>query len=273
VIAALLFLLLQISQLYALQQTFWPNYQWLPPNWHFTYTNSSSVVYFTNSATVIYSVRQLAIQPTTDTSITPPATNSSAVYSNTMCILSFQDSTNGTDWYSAQATGQVCIAVIYTNSPMYIQMTNTTFSGTNSLGTFRLRANTSTTKPSSGQTLLAPTSGGYLISGLINAQWEGFGSGITWKPASTNVYLELSGPSVAPSILLQINQPTAGNVQVCWPTQTNYLYQVQKLSSLAGTNWSNLGSPLPGTGSTICQSYSSVGGSNQFYRVVFTNAP
>jgi len=151
---------------------------------------------------------------------------------------------------------------------MYIQMTNTFFSGSNALGSFRFRAHT--TKTSSGQTLLAPTSGGYLISGFLNAQWEGFGSGITWRPASTNVYLELSGPAGAASLKLQITQPTAGTVQVCWPTRTNYLYQVQKISSLAVGNWSNLGSPLPGTGSTLCQSYSAVG-TNQLYRVVATN--
>jgi hypothetical protein len=156
---------------------------------------------------------------------------------------------------------------------MYIQMTNTAFAGSNTLGAFDFRANTGATKPSSGQTLLAPTSGGYLISGFLNAQWQGFHKGITWYTASTNFYLELSGPTVANPIKLQISEPTTGTVQVCWPTQTNYLYQVQKLSNLAGTNWANLGSPLPGTGSTICQSYSSLGGSNQFYRVVFTNSP
>lgn len=267
-VAALTLLMLSGHQLYALPQTFSAANQWVPANWHFTYTNGNAVVYFTNSTTVVYSARKFALQPSTDTSITPPSSGLSAVYSNTACILSFEDSTNGVTWYPAQSTGYVYMAVINTNSPMTIQMTNSFFSGSNGLGTFRIRANT--TKVSSGQTLLTPTTGGYLISGFLNVQWEGFGSGISWKAANTNAYLELSGPSAAPSIKLQISQPTSGTVQVCWPTQTNYVYQLQKNTNPATTNWSNVGSPQSGNGATVCESYSAVG-NNLNYRVVATN--
>lgn len=270
ILAALTFAILPLCRLYALQQTFWATNQWPPPNWHFSYTNNAAAVAFTNGTTIL-SARQFFLQPMTDTSITPPATNTTAFYSNTQCLLTFQISTNATTWYPAQSTGNVAIVVINTNSPMYIGMTNTFFSGSNTLGNFKIRQ--STTKQSPGQTLVAPVTGGYMISGFLNVQWEySFNGGIQYKPASGTAYLELLGSAGTPSSLtLQISQPTAGTVQVCWPTQTNYLYQVQKLSNLAATNWSNLGSLLPGTGSTLCQSYSAVGGSNQFYRVVATN--
>lgn len=271
-LAALAFLLLPTCQLQAVQQIFWPNYQWPPPAWYFGYTNSAAVVYFTNGTSpnsTVYSTRQFVLQPTTDTSIVPPATNTVSYYSNTVCTLSFQISTNwGTNWYSAQGSGQLCVLLHNTNSPMYIQMTNSFFNTvTSALGTCRMRASQNVASP--GQTLLAPTSGGYLISGLINAQLEGFGSANTWRAGSTNVYLELAGTPGAPSSLtLQISKPTANTIQVCWPTINNYSYQVQTLPKLGGTNWSNLGSALPGTGSTLCQTYSALGGSNLFYRVV-----
>jgi len=273
-LAALAFLLLPAGQLHAVQQIFWPNYQWPPPGWYFGYTNSAPVLYFTNSATLVLSARQFVMQPMTDTSITPPATNLYNVYSNFSCLLTFQASTNnGTNWFQSQGTGYVYVAVIYTNSPMTLQMTNSYFLGTNTLGSFKIHS--SPTKSSLGQTLLAPTSGGYLISGSLNIAWEySFNNGLNYKAATTNAYVELAGTPGAPSSLaLQVSKPTATTIQVCWPTVASYSYQVQVLPKLGGTNWSNLGSALPGTGSTVCQSYSALGGSNQFYRVVATNSP
>jgi len=273
-LVALAFLLLPAWQLQAVQQIFWPNYQWPPTGWYFTYTNNAAVVYFTNNGTV-YSTRQFVFQPTTYTSIVPPATNTLNYYSNTACTLSFQISTNwGTNWYSAQGSGQLCVLMHYTNSPMYIQMTNSSFNTvTSALGTCRIRASASLASP--GLTLLAPTSGGYLISGFINAQLEGFGSFNTWRVGSTNAYLELAGTAgtvgTNTPITLQISQPSAGHVQVCWPTQTNYNYQVQTLGRLGATNWVNLGTALSGSGATLCQSYTALGGTNLFYRVVATN--
>jgi hypothetical protein len=267
--------MLQAHQLHALQQTFWPTYQWPPPTWTFASTNSSSVTYFTNGTTLIWT-KQFLLQPTNDTSITPPASGLSAVYSNSPCVLSFQQSTNGIDWYQAQGTGYVYMVVVNTNSPMFVQMTNAGFSGSNTLGTWRIRPRSPSTSPSTGQTLLSPSTGGYLISGFVNAQWEGWGTGITYRPASGPVYLELGGTpgtSPTPALKVSISQPSAGAVQLSWPSATNYQYQAQKLPALGGINWSNLGTAQRGTGSTLNQSDSTTGSSYKFYRVVYTNAP
>ena len=57
-------------------------------------------------------------------------------------------------------------------------------------------------------------------------------------------------------------------VELCWPTVTNVLYQPQYRTSVAINTWTNLGSPLPGTGSTVCLRDAVEAGSPQkFYRV------
>jgi hypothetical protein len=60
-------------------------------------------------------------------------------------------------------------------------------------------------------------------------------------------------------------------VEICWPTVTNVLYQLQYRTSLPANTWTNLGSQVPGTGSTACFKDSVETGSPQkYYRVLTT---
>jgi len=45
---------------------------------------------------------------------------------------------------------------------------------------------------------------------------------------------------------------SVASVAICWASFSNTLYQVQASSALASDIWTNVGSPVPGNGSTIC---------------------
>ncbi len=57
-----------------------------------------------------------------------------------------------------------------------------------------------------------------------------------------------------------------GCVEVCWPSVTNVLYQVQWRNSFATNPWFNLGVPVNGTGSEICVP-DFPQGTNRIYRI------
>jgi len=58
-------------------------------------------------------------------------------------------------------------------------------------------------------------------------------------------------------------------VEVCWNTASNRTYQVQYRSALDANVWINLGSPLPGNGSTNCITDKvALGQPKRFYRVL-----
>lgn len=56
-------------------------------------------------------------------------------------------------------------------------------------------------------------------------------------------------------------------VDVCWQGRTNHMYQVQYRTDVSGTNWFNLGSPVPGSG-TNCVTDSISGMERRFYQIV-----
>lgn len=69
---------------------------------------------------------------------------------------------------------------------------------------------------------------------------------------------------VAPRVSIRVSE-----VEVCWPTATNVLYQVQYRTSTSTSAWTNLGGQVTGTGSTVCLRDALDAGSPQrFYRVV-----
>jgi hypothetical protein len=70
------------------------------------------------------------------------------------------------------------------------------------------------------------------------------------------------------------NQPTlsmarnGANVDITFPTQTGFNYQLQSTDSLARGNWQPDGSATPGTGSSVTLSRPVAGGGAKFFRVV-----
>jgi hypothetical protein len=249
----------------AAQQTFWSAYEWPPRNWSFASTDAVPII-FVNGAANLYT-RRFNLGHLTNP-ITPPAPNSSAVYSSTNSILSFEWSGDRTTWYPAQTppNGTVRIQLSNTNAD-YISVELLGFSGTatSMFGAFPIRENP--TKASSGQTVLIPTNGGYLISGFIDARWLlSFNGGTSYKSANFPAHLELTGPSgqIGP-LLASLREDT---FQICWPTQIDRQYQLQWAGRLGATNWTNLGPPAQGTGSNMCASDSVSGQTSRFYRVL-----
>jgi hypothetical protein len=56
-------------------------------------------------------------------------------------------------------------------------------------------------------------------------------------------------------------------VTICWRTEASGQYQLQRASTLGGTNWTNVGSPQAGNGSGVCVIEALSAATNQFYRV------
>ena len=56
-------------------------------------------------------------------------------------------------------------------------------------------------------------------------------------------------------------------VRLCWDTEAAQMYQVQYRSLLTTNQWTNLGSPMPGTGGVVCET-DGVTGDQRYYRVI-----
>jgi len=84
--------------------------------------------------------------------------------------------------------------------------------------------------------------------------------------ATISVDLALDNVAVSPLALRAAIQVSV--VDVCWESLTNRTYQVQYRSDLTTNMWSDLGSPAPGDGGTVCISDSVRGQLRRFYRVV-----
>jgi len=69
---------------------------------------------------------------------------------------------------------------------------------------------------------------------------------------------------VAPLLSIRVSE-----VELCWPTISNMVYQVQYVSSLSGDTWKDLGAPITATGATLCVTDAVPAGRPQrFYRVL-----
>jgi hypothetical protein len=69
---------------------------------------------------------------------------------------------------------------------------------------------------------------------------------------------------VSPRLSVRVSQ-----VELCWPTVTNVVYQIQYRTGLSTNTWVNLGTQMVGIGSTICVTNAVTAGlSPRLYRVV-----
>jgi hypothetical protein len=111
------------------------------------------------------------------------------------------------------------------------------------------------------------TNGGYFLSSFADLSLEGSqGFGGPWFPANSPVHVELSGPPGVPAVL-SVSQLNGANAMICWSTQTNGQYQLQRKNSVDGANWTSVGAALTGTVSNLCVIEAIAPKTNQFYRV------
>lgn len=83
--------------------------------------------------------------------------------------------------------------------------------------------------------------------------------------ATPNFDLLLDAVSVEPAVRPLSIQHSP--VQICWESKTNRLYQIQNRPALDTNLWTDLGSPIAGSGSIICNTQS-VTEPQQFFRVI-----
>jgi hypothetical protein len=69
---------------------------------------------------------------------------------------------------------------------------------------------------------------------------------------------------VPPKVSIRVSE-----VELCWPTLTSVVYQLQYCTSLSANTWTNLGPQTAGTGSTVCfREPVPAGSAGRLYRVV-----
>lgn len=83
--------------------------------------------------------------------------------------------------------------------------------------------------------------------------------------ATPNVDLVLDAVSLEPVVRPVSIQ--AFPIQICWESQTNRSYQIQYKTNLASPDWLDSGSPVAGTGSTICSNQITAD-PQKFFRVI-----
>jgi hypothetical protein len=127
----------------------------------------------------------------------------------------------------------------------------------------------SSTLASLGELVVTATNGGFFYRGYVNFNMEiSIDGGGSWYATSPSAYVELSGPAGTPAGISV--SKTSTNLTLCWRTETVGQYQLQRISRLGGTNWVNIGSAQPGTGSQMCATDTLTAGTNQFYRVLLS---
>lgn len=96
------------------------------------------------------------------------------------------------------------------------------------------------------------------ISDLSRVQFSG-------TNCTPNIDLLLDAVSVEP--VVQHVSIVDSPLRLCWESKTNRAYQIQYRTTLTTNSWTDLDSPIDGTGSTIC-STQSITEPQRFFRVV-----
>jgi hypothetical protein len=74
---------------------------------------------------------------------------------------------------------------------------------------------------------------------------------------------------VTPALFMNIRRVGGSEIEVCWNSRSNRMYQIQYRSDLTTNLWTDLLPPIPGSGSTNCVSDGiPLGEHQQFFRVV-----
>ncbi len=93
--------------------------------------------------------------------------------------------------------------------------------------------------------------------------------------SNDDAYLDAAFLTVTTNARLDIRTSHAGSqVELCWDTVTNNLYQLQHTSSLTANGWLPLGGMISGDGSRFCTNDTVTSGeARRFYRLVITKSP
>jgi hypothetical protein len=222
---------------------------------------SVDAVLFTNGATVLRA-RSFRVSSFANPISLPPA-NSSVIYTNTNTVVTFDISTDNTNFISASGAGQMQVLIVNSNSPAgntryFTELLALDVSGSSGSGQFALRE--SPTKASPGKHIVEDDgSGNFTIGGYFDASLEySFNTGITYKPGSRPIRLEqIVSTACGPPGPLAAAFSGPSSVIISWSGST---FRLQGTVSLSSPNWVD----IPGA-SPITVSPS---GAYHFYRLI-----
>lgn len=118
----------------------------------------------------------------------------------------------------------------------------------------------------------SPLLGGVLAGAPVATSYRGAFSGPTdnwadgWSFLSTSGYLKRA-QGLASSPMLAIGNLGNGSIQITWPTQTGFNYQLQSKSSIDG-DWANVSAPIAGTGGVVNSPPQPIGIEDRFFQVI-----
>ena len=117
-----------------------------------------------------------------------------------------------------------------------------------------------------GQLVVTSTNNGFFVNSFVDLSLKREGPNFgQWTPAMSLAHVELSGPPGVPAVL-SVSQLNATTAMICWSTQTNGQYQLQRNGSVEGGTWTDVGAALAGTSSNVCV-IEAISAAKRFYRV------
>jgi hypothetical protein len=258
----------------AAQEVFWPFNSFPPPAWRFASDSGQQVAFPVLGGGVVLA-RNFVITNLSNPIILPPLGDSATNDANVRvdCELS-QDF--GMSWQPYSGNGDMSLVLSHTNDGSGVRMFGMEISGLNIVlggppgpggGPNLVRMRESPFQASLGQLIVSATNGGFFLSSfadlLLEREGPFFGQ---WTPGNLPAHVELSGPPGVPAVL-SVSRLNATDAKICWSTQTDGQYQLQRKNSVAGGTWTDVGAALAGTSSNVCVIEAIDPGTNQFYRV------
>lgn len=210
---------------------------------------SVDAVEFTNGPTVLYA-REFVVGSFANPISLPPA-GGSVVYTDTNTVVTFNMSSDGTNFIAAQASGRMEVRIDNTNDPWGSARNYSTeilkldVSGTSGVGAFKLRENA--TKASPGRHIVQPTSSGsYKIGGYFDTALQyGFNNGLVYRDADRPIRLEQNAAvdCGTSTVGLRLTLLSPSIARIVWPDGR---YRLQGKASLSpGSTWVNLNVASP----------------------------
>jgi hypothetical protein len=153
-------------------------------------------------------------------SITPPPPASSALYSASNVLATFQISIDQQTWFLTQVTGPLTVMMDNTTVPgepvdkFDIEIVQMALSGVSEFGPIMLRE--SPTKQSLGKHTIRSDPRGYRVSSFFDVFTElSTDGGATWIPADRSIRMQVNAPPPAPGSLF-ITRATGGGASLQW---------------------------------------------------------
>jgi len=198
-------------------------------------------------------------------------TNGTAKFQNNIL---WDFGSNGTNAPYGQNSVGLWVVSLPANSNLFVDPLITSISRTN-VPTFQMNPLPQTGSPALSSPVSAPNDGFYtpvsFIGAFTNVNWAsdwGYGAEsclLSGVAAGTPNFVTVTVTPPPNAVILSAAR-NGSNVDVSFLSQSGYLYQLQSCSSPTTGSWSDVGSPVAGTGGVLTIS-DTVGSGEEFFRV------